>query len=48
MLLHFPLLLQPPSQYFASLGLVDINLQAKPALTVWDDLFKNRKLVSGN
>jgi hypothetical protein len=34
--------------YFASLGLVDINLQAKPALTVWDDLFKNRKLVSGN
>jgi hypothetical protein len=35
-------------QYFASLGLVDINLQAKPALTVWDDLFKNRKLISGN
>lgn len=35
-------------QYFASLGLVDINLQPKPALTVWDDLFKNRKLISGN
>lgn len=43
----------PPSTpasiaYFATLGLVDINLAAKPALAAWDDLFKNRKLVSGN
>lgn len=28
--------------YFASLGLVDISMQPKAALTVWDDLFKNR------
>jgi len=28
--------------YFLSLGLVDINLQPKAALTIWDDLFKNR------
>jgi hypothetical protein len=29
-------------QYFVALGLVDINLQPKVALTEWDDLFKNR------
>ncbi len=28
--------------YFSSLGLVDITMQPKDALTVWDDLFKNR------
>jgi hypothetical protein len=28
--------------YFAYLGLVDKNLQPKPALVTWDDLFKNR------
>jgi len=34
--------------YFAYLGLVDINLQPKPGLAIWDDLFKNKKLISGN
>ncbi|MEQ1584323.1 MAG: hypothetical protein ABL895_00475 [Cyclobacteriaceae bacterium] len=34
--------------YFAYLGLVDINLQPKPGLAVWDDQFKNKKLISGN
>lgn len=33
--------------FFANLGLVDIHLNPKPALTAWDDLFKNRKLVDG-
>jgi hypothetical protein len=28
--------------YFSSLGLVDISMQPKDALTAWDDLFKNR------
>jgi len=38
----------PPSiAYFAFLGMVDINLQSKPALSAWDNLFK-RKLRSGN
>jgi len=31
--------------YFAYLGLVDLNLKPKPALTAWDDLFSTRKLV---
>ena len=35
-------------EYFAYLGLVDINLQPKPGLAAWDDQFKNRKLISGN
>ncbi len=34
--------------YFAYLGMVDINLQPKPALTAWDNLFTKRKLLSGN
>lgn len=29
-------------QYFSSLGLVDINLQPKPALKEWDNLFKKK------
>jgi len=33
--------------YFAYLGLVDINLQPKPALSAWDTIFK-RPLKSGN
>ncbi len=32
-------------ELFASLGLVDTNLQAKPALSAWDDLFNHRTLV---
>ncbi|HEY6435855.1 MAG TPA: hypothetical protein VIY47_04640, partial [Ignavibacteriaceae bacterium] len=32
--------------YFASLGLVDINFQPKLALTAWDDLFKNHARIS--
>lgn len=31
--------------YFTSLGLVDIDMQPKPALSVWDELFKNRPLA---
>jgi hypothetical protein len=32
--------------YFASLGLVDIDLKPKVALTTWDDLFKKQVLIS--
>lgn len=35
----------PIIELFASLGLVDITLQAKPALNAWDDLFNHRTLV---
>jgi hypothetical protein len=31
--------------YFASLGLVDTNLQPKAALNAWDDLYKNRSRI---
>jgi hypothetical protein len=34
--------------YFASIGLVDKNFNAKPALAAWDDLYTNRQLISGN
>jgi len=34
--------------YFASIGLVDKNFSAKPALAAWDDLYTNRQLISGN
>ena len=34
-------------QYFAYLGLVDANLQPRPALATWDSVFK-RTLVSGH
>jgi hypothetical protein len=27
-------------KYFATIGLVDVNLQSKPALSTWDSLFK--------
>lgn len=30
---------------FANLGLVDVNLLPKPALSKWDDIFNNKKLV---
>lgn len=33
--------------YFISIGMVDVNLQPKPALTAWDELFKT-PLKAGN
>jgi hypothetical protein len=35
-----PPAVDPSIRYFSNLGLVDINLQLKPALSVWDDIFK--------
>jgi hypothetical protein len=42
---HLPTNTDPTIKYFAYLGLVDINLQPKPSLTTWDNVFK-RKLAN--
>lgn len=43
-LTKIPTNVDPSIRYFAYLGLVDINLQPKPSLTAWDNIFQ-RKLV---
>ena len=35
-----PVGVSPNIQYFSSLGLLDIDLQAKPSLAVWDSIYK--------
>jgi len=39
-LAHLPSTVDPSIKYFAYLGLVDTNLQPKPSLTTWDNVFK--------
>jgi hypothetical protein len=39
---HLPNNVDPTIKYFAFLGLVDINLQPKPSLTTWDNVFKRK------
>lgn len=43
-LTKIPTNVDPSIRYFAYLGLVDINLQPKPSLTAWDNIFQ-RKLA---
>jgi len=43
-LTKIPANVDPSISYFSYLGLVDINLQPKPSLTTWDNIFQ-RKLV---
>jgi hypothetical protein len=42
-----PSSVDPTIKYFAYLGLVDVQLQSRPALTAWDEVFK-KMLTSGN
>jgi hypothetical protein len=42
---HLPTNTDPTIKYFAYLGLVDVNLQPKPSLSEWDNIFK-RKLAN--
>ncbi|MBI3219563.1 MAG: hypothetical protein HYZ44_08630 [Bacteroidetes bacterium] len=44
-LTKIPANVDPSIRYFSYLGLVDINLQPKPSLTAWDNIFQ-RKLSS--
>ena len=39
---HLPVGTDPTIKYFAYLGLVDINLEPKPSLTTWDNVFKRK------